>query len=241
MVLKEIAFHLYYEKDDDKIQHLINKYKCSEDEATKKLYQNEWKDKVNIFDIQTRCICAMYTRILQKVQTKGVRKILLQCVQKEIPYKPYISFSVFDVPIQFDYQNFENSDNQKKKEITLETIYAALKEYYKMMDADYDSLIMTYNKIKELNYENIWTWRKKSSPDRKHTAELILHHEVEFIDFYIVIRDKSGIEIKRQKILSEVPDEWNYVQHLGELKWNSNSEVVLINKEKDRTWSAGIS
>ena len=56
------------------------------------------------------------------------------------------------------------------------------------------------------------------------------------INFSIIISDKDGKELIREKIITEIPNEWNYTQHLGELRWLDDKNVALISKEKDRRW-----
>lgn len=53
------------------------------------------------------------------------------------------------------------------------------------------------------------------------------------MNIFIVIKERNGNEIFRKKIISELPDEWAYAKHLGELKWISNSTIELINKAKN--------
>ena len=63
-----------------------------------------------------------------------------------------------------------------------------------------------------------------------------MQHEVNEIDISIIIDDKNGGEIYRKKLITEKPNEWFYVWHLGEIKWLDNNKVALFNKDKDKEW-----
>ena len=92
-----------------------------------------------------------------------------------------------------------------------------------------------YNQIIQLNYENMWQWKKAvCSPSRKYKAELILEHEIPYIHFNLIIKDKNNEILTERILLSEIPDEYSYAYHLGKLKWLSNYEIALINRLNSR-------
>jgi hypothetical protein len=93
----------------------------------------------------------------------------------------------------------------------------------------------------EKKYRNEWIWQKTAkSPDKKAIARVLLQHEVTKIDIYIVVNDNNEREICKEKVISELPDEYAYSGCLGEIKWNSNKEVILISKNKDRKWQVKL-
>lgn len=67
-------------------------------------------------------------------------------------------------------------------------------------------------------------------------AEVLIEHEVNSCDISLVIYDRDHQEIKREKLISELPDEWAYARHLGKLTWESKTRVSLTNKKGDRAW-----
>lgn len=88
------------------------------------------------------------------------------------------------------------------------------------------------NKIEELDYNNFWTFGKKTkSPSKLYTAELYIEHNIEAINFFAVIRDKQNDIVKKKLIVTEKPSEWIYNQYLGKLVWVSDTKIHL----NDRT------
>jgi len=95
--------------------------------------------------------------------------------------------------------------------------------------------------IEELGYVNEWTWKKTvKSPNKKYNAKVICHHNVESMDIFISILQRDGTQVLLEKVISEQPDEFAYAKHLGELKWESDFEVALINKKGNEKYLVAI-
>jgi hypothetical protein len=41
-------------------------------------------------------------------------------------------------------------------------------------------------------------------------------------------------------VISELPDEFAYAKHLGEVKWLSDNKALLVNRKGDKTWTANF-
>lgn len=74
----------------------------------------------------------------------------------------------------------------------------------------------------------------------KYTAKVICHHNVESMDIFISILQRDGKQVLLEKVISEKPDEFAYTKHLGELKWESDFEVALINKKANEKYLVAI-
>ena len=59
-------------------------------------------------------------------------------------------------------------------------------------------------------------------------------------DIKVVITDREVNVLKEEIVVTEKPDEWAYAKYLGNLKWLSNNEVVLISKNKERQFKVTI-
>ena len=98
-----------------------------------------------------------------------------------------------------------------------------------------------YSKIIDTNYVNEWMWKKKVKNPRKDlSAEVFMQHEIDYMMISILIRDSLGEKIFSQKVISELPNEYAYSQHLGKLKWITNTSVVLVNKKNDTEWKVEL-
>jgi hypothetical protein len=73
-----------------------------------------------------------------------------------------------------------------------------------------------------------------------YNAKVICHHKIENLDIFISIIHSDGTQILLKKVISELPDEFAYTRHLGELQWISDFEVALINKKGDEKVSVTL-
>lgn len=78
------------------------------------------------------------------------------------------------------------------------------------------------------------------SPNKKHNARVICHHNVDSMDIFLSILQRDGTQVLLEKVISEQPDEFAYDRHLGELTWVSDFEVALINKTGTEKFSATL-
>lgn len=230
MYLREINFDLPYQENEENIQKIMIELGCSYEDAYKKAYNENWKENIrNRFNLETRCIASMFARLLGKFKTKDCAKINIKCV--DLKTKEIITgcLGIYNIEYVLDYKEFFLKDDYDKKRITLNIIKECMKEFSEEYEWDYTYFQAVFDKIEELEYENAWICGKpKKSPDKSHTAEIFLHHKVREIDIYMIIRNKKKEIIKKELIITELPDEFIYSSHLGKLLWVSENEAQLI-------------
>lgn len=241
MNLKQFELDLPYTPDENKIFSIMNEKNCLRNDAIKIDYEANWKEKSRKFCLETRNISAMFERLFGKMKTKECWKILVECVES-IGEERVLNFSgVYTVQVKFNYANFSDSNDYEKRQKTLELIMEGVKIIAKSEGWSLEPFETVFSKIVESNYSNEWIWKKAvKSADKKYSAEIFCQHGVKSIDIYIIIRDKKGTEINRRKIISELPHEFAYAKHLGELKWVDVNEIALLNKKGDNSWVVQI-
>lgn len=241
MYLSEFDLDLPYIADEDKINAIMNEKNCLRNEATKLDYGENWKDKRRQFRLETRNISAMFERLFGRMETKGCSKILVECVD-DVKEERVLNFSgVYTVQVKFNYNNFSASDDYQKKQKTLDLLMEGIIIVSRNEDWNIEPFETVYSKIRDANYTNEWVWKKPvKSAGKKFSAEILCQHGVKSIEIYIVLRDKNGGELGRKKVISELPDEFAYAKHLGEVKWLSDNEVALVNKKGDKTWTVNF-
>ncbi|MBQ3566831.1 MAG: hypothetical protein IJA12_06605 [Oscillospiraceae bacterium] len=181
----------------------------------------------------SRCIVSMFERLLGRYKNDVCKKINMHCGNNaERPIKTVDGFC--DVYLDFtesDLKNFKFKGDYEKKVAYLELLMNGIKKVSNEYGWDTKIFEDVYNQIIQLNYENMWQWKKAvCSPSRKYKAELILEHEIPYIHFNLIIKDKNNEILTERILLSEIPDEYSYAYHLGKLKWLSNYEIALINR-----------
>lgn len=111
MYLREIQLSLPYRKNPEALNQIMIQHNCTYEEAIKIDHDNNWMIPVRRrFELETRCIAAIYVRLLGKYKTKDCSKILIECVEKE-PETVYPCYRGSFVGIglvryELDYINF---------------------------------------------------------------------------------------------------------------------------------------
>lgn len=243
MLLKEFDLDLAWVKNEEYIATLMAESGCSLGEAGKQDYDTNWKWKRFDFSLQVRCMCSFFERLFPRIHNEHFWKVMVLCKPIE-GYEPSIrrgGGGVCEVSLPFDYQAFMNLDDYRKKKMTVQTLRSGINDFIKNKGMDSEPFTSTFNKIIDANYENVWLWKKpKTSPNRKHKAQILLEHEVEKIDISAIISNRQGEEITRKLLVTERPDEWFYKKYLGELKWLDNETVALISKRGGKEFIASI-
>jgi hypothetical protein len=241
MLLKDFILDLPYKPDQGRIKMIIQEKDCQYDEAVNLDYQQNWKQRRFAFRYETRCITAMFSRLLGKMKTEDCWNVLVECVPYIIEERILNFSGVYTVQVQFDHQSFFEKSESDKKAVALELLMQGIRKIEKNKGWSIESFEKVYVSIKNLNYKNEWIWRKSlNSPNRKHLAEVHCQHNVQSMDISILIKDRKGAEIKRQQIISELPYEIAYAQHLGQLRWVSDNKVSLINQDANHSWTVEI-
>ena len=241
MYLSEFDLDLPYIADEDKIIAIMNEKNCLRNEATKLDYELNWKDKRLKFRLKTRNISAMFERLFGRMETKDCSKVLVECIDNVKEERVLNFLGVYTVQVKFNYNKFSASDYYKKKQKTLDLLMKGIKIVAENENWNIEPFETVYSKIREANYTNEWVWKKPvKRADKKFSAEILCQHGVESIEIYIVLRDKNGAELDRNKVISELPDEFAYAKHLGEVKWLSDNKALLVNRKGDKTWTANF-
>ncbi|WP_448864617.1 hypothetical protein [Dorea sp.] len=85
---------------------------------------------------------------------------------------------------------------------------------------------------------NEWVWRRKKN--KKITAEIALVHEIEKVEIFF--GKYTGKEKNREFVLLETkPNEFYFVQYLGNLKWIDEETVFLEAKRGEEGLVINIS
>lgn len=239
MYLKGIQIDLPYRVNKKNIERIMVEEKCSYEEAYKIDYDQNWKwQKRRRLELETRCIAAMFIRLLGRYKTKDCSKIVIDCVD-EVKRKGYpCAMGICPVDYPLDYEEFFSKDDNEKKAHVFKIIKQSITSIGRAKEWDMEPIQEVFDKIQELEYNNYWTYgRKVKSPNKLYTAELYIEHEIKEINFYILIRDKKGEVVEKKLIITEKPSEWFYFRYFGKLSWLSDNEIQLSNKIWWNQWS----
>ncbi|MCL2049297.1 MAG: hypothetical protein FWG87_11290 [Defluviitaleaceae bacterium] len=229
----DLGFHLEYVENEEYVESVMNLQGCDKKTATQQDYKAHWKQKAFDFDVQTRCVCALFSRLIGRTKINGCRKLIIHCVPHIPNDRVFHLDGLYEVRIQFNHDDFVSLNDYDKKAMTLELLMTGLRKTARCLNWEIEPLEEVYARVKELGYVNEWFWNKKARcPRKKYTAQLHIMHGVKQVDISIVLTDKSGAEIKREIVASGRPDEWFYTPYLGEIKWADEDTVVLVDRDR---------
>lgn len=226
MILKEIDMTIPYIEDESIIREIQNEKGLEYAEA-KKEYQTGWKWERRKFQLLTRCMTSMVERMMpRRIKTKDFWKIIIEWVEK--PKKGFKSVGgVCEIQIKGNVKEFYQVDDYMKKQIVIDKIIEAIKILSEMTDIDIKSIEETCFEVRKLNYINEWMWRKPVK-STSGFAQIKVQHTVREVVLSMVFFDLKKNVIKQVPLISTDPDEWAYAHYLGELRWESDKEAVLI-------------
>ncbi|WOO34904.1 hypothetical protein R2R35_13965 [Anaerocolumna sp. AGMB13020] len=240
-ILREFDLDIPYVSDEKAIQNIMDELNFEYFEATRYDYEKTWKLKRMRFRDEIRCVASLYTRFFEKYKTEDCWKIMPNCVEYISRMIPVSVGGVYEVDIKLDIDSFLKLDDYNKKKQTLELLMNGIDKVLETTGWDRTPFDDAYKKVKDCDYENIWMWKKPlKSPRKDYIAQVICEHNVTSFKIFILIKTRIGEEIEKSLIKTEKPNEFDYTKHFGELKWISDKEVVLVNKDGTEQWGVRL-
>ena len=193
------------------------------------------------FRTESRSITSLFVKELGEHKSEDTWRVFISLVKNNeiLPLKDMMG--VVQVSINFKISDYFKLNRVQKKEKILELIMEGIRKAADFKHWDMQPFLEAERKVKEGDYINQWTWKKKAiSPDRKLTAEVYCEHELGYFDAYMIIRNREKEVVKKQKLFRTEPHEFAFGYNFGKLKWKSNQEVELIDKLDKNKWSITI-
>jgi hypothetical protein len=161
-------------------------------------WPGQTKERKREFQLQTRCVTALFERLFPKFRTANCWKVLAECVGQSTREQYRNQGGVYVLETETDVDHFFYLPDEEKKRWTLETLRGALDRLVKQTDWPAEPFLDTYRRARFLNLVNRWVWRKPIlSPSRRFLAEVLIEHEVQACDISIVVSDRNKREVAR--------------------------------------------
>ncbi|WIG44629.1 hypothetical protein [Bacillus toyonensis] len=193
---------------------------------------------------ETRCITSLYSRLLPKIERDFEKGILINCVDdmnvlSEWEKTQYMLPEYITFFLEFNGEKyFSLSSNQEKKEMALNIVHSGIIKIAEQYNWELDELQEVNQKIIDLNYNNQYIYKKKTSPNKKYICNIICEHEVSYVDICLEIRcKKSNMLIKKERLFRERETyETAFSSHIGKLFWQMNHKVILMDSLSRDGW-----
>ena len=232
--LNEFELDLPYIPNKEFIKTEMDNQGLTIREAKRLDYQKNWKEKRLLFRLETRCITAMFERFMSKFENKLFWKVLVEVVEDNKENSIINQSGVATVKVNYSYNDFKTLDNYKKKQKALELLLEGIRKISQEYQWNMEEFTKVEDMIKIDDYQNEWYWIKSlENSNKMYNADILCEHEVNFFRINLIVKNNLNQVVKKESI-DEMPDEFAYAKHLGELKWVSSKEVVLFNKKGEK-------
>lgn len=94
--------------------------------------------------------------------------------------------------------------------------------------AEFESAAAT---VRSTEFRNVRQWVKpRRSPDGMHAADIVVEHKVHEALIIGRVFDRHGVEVTRQLLATELPDEFSFSARIGELTWLDDQRIQLSSR-----------
>lgn len=240
-ILRDFRISPEHISDESVVEKIMLENKCTYEEATNIEYEKNAKEWISLFCNQTRHVLSLYRRFFQRYKTEDCKIIVIHCVKQITDTRILNCDGIYEIQIQYDYNEFFKLTENDKKKKTLSLLKMGLDKIIEEKQWDRNPFDEAYNKVVDAGYVNEWYWKKAlRSPTKEYTAAVFCEHKIDFFDITIIVINKKKEEIKRTKVLSLTPHELVFDFYLGQLKWVFDDTVALINCLEDEQWEVKI-
>ena len=228
MYLREFDIALSINPHEKEIEKISIEYGVTKEDAVRLWHKNIGNKISREFSLANRCIFSFYERIFEKIEISNFWKVYI-LVSPDIE-SPLLRCSggVCDIYIYYEYSSFWDLDEINKKMKSLDLLMTGLSFLSNEYNFEYNYFEKYANIIKEARYVNEWVWARKKNG--KKTAELRIFHNVNRVEIIMSVLDWHGNCLDRYTWNTNIPDEWEYVKFLGNLKWENKKTVLWLNK-----------
>lgn len=183
----------------------------------------------NRFRLQTRCVTALFERQFPKLMESRGWKLLVECVPGAPDGSVRNELGVLSIQETLDVPAFLAASPREKKVRSLEILWKGIEDAAAVEGWPLAPFEQARRAVVELDYVNAWRWPAKPVLHRPSGRKAQLHceHEVDAFGAWLVVTDRGGVELTRERVLEKPPDEFQFVPSLGALVWSGPDQVSL--------------
>ncbi len=194
-------------------------------------YQSTYSER---FNPESWAIPELYWSLLKNYSTPSVQKIniFISDDWENSLTKPMKVVGFKEAFIDFDFAKYFSLEKHEKKKLQLDAVHKGMMEIAAREGWAVDPLLDAYNAClaKGLQYR-FEAGKPKSSPDRRYKIGFWCDWDIDVFEVYWVLYDKSGKEMRREKLLEKPPYEGEFMYY-AKWKWHDNHTVLLEDKYK---------
>lgn len=223
MRFREISMEWYDPYDADVARRLMSEGADAE-EARRNAALGSWASRR--FSDMSSCVTSMIERLADPHPLCDFRRLVVQCRSEFCKERLTIAAEGSRVAIvPCDPAPIFAMGDRARKQAVLEIVRRALG----MLEGEgieVASMSRACDAAVAADLENVWRWRRKSSPSRSKTAEVLVAHDTETMGARLVVWGPRGQMVRSARIAEEPPSEWGLYKFLGDLTWEGETVVV---------------
>jgi hypothetical protein len=125
----------------------------------------------------------------------------------------------------------------EKKKIVLEFIDSCISDLLKYTGWNRAPFDYAHNMVVNSNYDNSYILGESVHQATGYKAELFCEYLTCILHLYVIIKDKKGNIVEKDRLLSKLPnDDENIVDYSGELAWESETVIRVKRKYSDKDY-----
>ncbi|MCA3083000.1 MAG: hypothetical protein ING69_10150 [Rhodocyclaceae bacterium] len=182
---------------------------------------------------ETRYVSSLYEQLFdaKRINVKAW-KINVHVLANELSRRVIDSSGVIDVEIPGDIALYRSSNEIQKAEIALAFLMKGLRRVSEEMGWDFAPFEDAKERVIAAKFVNKKLWKRPIANEAKTmTAEVMVDHRMDRAIILIIVRDlKSKELVSETPVMDDLPSEFAYAAHIGELRWKDNSTIELCSR-----------
>ncbi|AKJ41013.1 hypothetical protein [Pragia fontium] len=197
------------------------------------------------FYLKSRSLCSYLERFIYsfKIKTPGYNQLGIKGFKKT-EYNPYINSSqVLVTHLDFNLEAYKEDLKSGNHEKINEYYIHFLKEGLKTINDDFQlpksKIIEGIELFRENNYINKWLLIERRITGRGLSCYLECQLTLDIFSIDLVVLEREN-EIKRERIVSDIPNPIIYFNHFGDLKVTKEGTIQISNRSKNIFYSKNV-
>ncbi|MFT5700828.1 MAG: hypothetical protein ACI8ZB_003713 [Desulforhopalus sp.] len=199
------------------------------------------RSKIMEFNRSSNCVSSMFLYELGRLETSPFKKIIIE-VKSDPDYNSQDDMvDVVKIEAEIDIDKYLGYSEKKRKKHLLNLIYERLLWLFNQRGWDTTQMIRAYEQCLDKNINYVLSiGKKKSSPNRRYSAQLEVEYGMEAIIRVRISYSHSEKSNGFFELCRTEPHEVKFVPMLGKTKWTSKEEFTLWSKDNTKHWSIQI-
>jgi hypothetical protein len=194
------------------------------------------------FRHQTRCVTALYERVLKPFRNhQKAWKVLVEVVPVVAKHHARELLGVLTIQVQGSSAEFLDASDSIKPQIALDWLASGAVEIAKAHDWPIKPFQDAAAAVIEANFVNKWTWKINFwNKSRTLSCDIEIEHALHEVRIAAIFKNSDGLLVGKSPFCSTSPSEFAFVPLLGKVRWLEDRQVELASKDGKHRWLCSL-